>query len=566
MHLFPVRQIYRHGTRWAEILSVLSKYGLADWIDRLGLEIARDLIKGPTGEIVARLPWTTRFRLALTELGPTFIKLGQVLSTRPDVVGVELARELEELQEHVTPDPPEVVRRVIRSELGHDPEELFAEFHEEPLASASIGQVHAARLKDGRHVVLKIQHPGIEEKILVDLEILGALAMLAEKLPDLQAYRPVGLMTELKRTMTRELDFQRELRNLQEFEANFRDSDDLKIPRAFPEFSTKRVLAMEYLEGIKLADHAQIERDGIDCQAVALRGARAYLKMIFQDGFYHADPHPGNILILRDGRVGLLDFGMVGRLDEELREDVQVLLSALASQDAITLADVISHIGRAPRDLDRASLTVDLTDYVSYYGHLPIDQFDLGGALNEMFEILRRYRIMLPARIALVLKTLVILEGTAQLLNPKFHLLYVIQEYQQQFFWQQFSLRRRLRKLRRATWRFQHLIDALPQNLLDLFDHIRSGQFDIRLEHRGLEPSANRLVSGLLASALFVGCSLMLAFQVPPLLGDLPWIGSLFNGHMQNLSFPGALGAGISVVWGWRLWRAIRKSGLFDRS
>lgn len=565
MHLLAIRQLYRHGARWAEILSVLSKYGLADWIDRLGLEIARDFIKGPAGETVARLPWKTRIRLALTELGPTFIKLGQVLSTRPDVAGVELAEELERLQEHVAPDPPEVVCQVIQAELGQAAHDVFQEFDEQPIASASIGQVHAARLKDGRRVVVKVQHPGIEDKVVVDLEILAALATLAERIPDLQIYRPTVLVTELRRTLTRELDFHRELRNLEEFENNFRDDPDLKIPRAIPELSSRRVLTMEYLDGIKLTNREELEKARIDGEAIALQGARAYLKMIFKDGLYHADPHPGNLLVLKDGRLGLLDFGMVGRLDDELRDDIRVLLSALAAQDGPTLADVISHIGKAPRDLDRAGLSLDLTDYVSYYGHLPIEQFDLGGALNEMIEIIRRYRIMLPGRIALLLKTLVVLEGTAQLLSPRFHLLEVIQEYQREAFWQQFALRARWRRLTRAFWRLQHLVDALPANLMDFIDQVRGGTFDIRLEHRGLEPSVNRLVTGLMISALFLGSALMLAFQVPPLLGDMPLAGTILGPRLGTLSFPGVAGASLSVFWGWRLWRAIRRAGLLDK-
>jgi ubiquinone biosynthesis protein len=565
LRILALREIYRHGARWAEILSVFSKYGLADWIDRLGLEVARDLIKGPTGEAVARLPWTTRIRMALTELGPTFIKLGQLLSTRPDVVGVALARELEELQEHVAADPPEVVRQIIVQELGRPAEEVFDEFHDEPLASASIGQVHRARLKTGEDVVVKVQHPAIEEKLIVDLEILNGLAFLAERIPDFQIYRPLAVVAELRRTLVREIDFVRELRNLQEFRSNFESSPDVRIPRAFPELSTKRILVLEYLDGMKLTEPERLKELAIDFNEVARRGALAYLKMIFEDGLYHADPHPGNIMVFPDGSIGLLDFGMVGRLDDRLKERVQELITALVGQDSEHLSIIVSEVGAAPISLDRAALALDLADFVAYYGHMPVEQFDLGGALNEMIEILRRYRIVLPARIALLLKTLIVLEGTAQLLSPRFHLLEVIRQYRKKILWHTFSPREAVRRARRTYWEFQSLLEIMPQAVRDLVQQLRHGTFDIHLDHRGLEPSVNRLVVGLMTSALFLGSALMMAHRVPPLIGDLPLIGLWFGENIRTISALGFLGITLSAVWGWRVWRAIRRSGKLDR-
>lgn len=565
LRILALRQIYRHGARWAEILSVLSKYGLAEWIDRLGLEVARDLIKGPTGEAVARLPWTTRIRMALTELGPTFIKLGQLLSTRPDVVGVALARELEELQEHVAADPPQVVRQIITEELHRSVEEVFDEFHDEPLASASIGQVHRARLKTGETVVVKVQHPAIEEKLIVDLEILNGLAFLAERIPDFQLYRPMAVVAELRRTLVRELDFVRELRNLQEFRANFASTPKVRIPQAFPNLSTKKILVLEYLDGMKLTEPERLKELSVDFDEVARRGAQAYLKMIFEDGLYHADPHPGNIMVFPDGSIGLLDFGMVGRLDDRLRERVQELIAALVGQDSERLSIIVSEVGAAPLSLDRAALGLDLADFVAYYGHMPVEQFDLGGALNEMIEILRRYRIILPARIALLLKTLIVLEGTAQLLSPKFHLLEIIQQYRRRILWQTFSPRETIRRSRRVLWELQSLLEIMPQAVRDLVQQMRYGTFDIHLDHRGLEPSVNRLVVGLMTSALFLGSALMLAHRVPPLVGDIPFFGSWFGENVKSISALGFLGLGLSAFWGWRVWRAIRRSGKLDR-
>lgn len=565
MRILAVRQIYRHGTRWADILSVLSKYGLADSIDRLGIEVAKDLLKGPQGEAIARLPWEPRIRMALTELGPTFIKLGQLLSTRPDLVGVALAQELEKLQDQVTADPPEVVRRLIATELGRPLEDVFSHFEDQPLASASIGQVHKAILHTGQLVVIKVQHPNIEEKLLVDLEILNGLAYLAERIPEFRLYRPQALVAELRRTLVREIDFVRELRNLQEFQANFREDLKVRIPRAYPELSTKRILVLQYLDGVKLTEGERLEQLAVDLNEVARRLARAYLKMVFEHGFYHADPHPGNILIFADGSIGLLDFGMVGRLDDALREKFQALLSALVSLDADHLAVIVSELGAAPVSLDRASLALDLADFVAYYGHMPLDQFDLGGALSEMIEVLRRYRIVLPSRIAMLLKTLIVLEGTGQLLNPDFHLLEIIKEYRKETIWNTLSLRDIFRRTRRMYWEVQNILEILPQALRDLIGQLRTGTFDIHLDHRGLEPSVNRLVVGLLTSSLFVGSAMLLSFQVPPVLGNIPLLSTIFTGDLGRISFLGVMGLGLACVWGWRLWRAIRRSGQLDR-
>ncbi|MEN6556902.1 MAG: AarF/UbiB family protein, partial [Thermoguttaceae bacterium] len=326
MKLSSIPQIYRHLGRWYEILAVLSKYELAAWVGRLGPDYTKDLLKSRGGEAIARLPWQTRLRMAMAELGPTFIKLGQILSTRPDLVGVALANEFQQLQENAPADSPAVVRRLIESELGRPIEQVFTEFEPEPMASASIGQVHAARLPSGEAVVIKVLHADIEKKVAVDMDILAGLAMLAEMLPEFRSYRPATIAAEFQRSMRRELDFGREERNLQQFAHDFRRDRTVCVPKPFPEISTRRVLVMERLDGIKLSEPERLAAAGIDSNELAQRGAAIYLKMIFDHGFYHADPHPGNLLVLPDGRLGMLDCGMVGRMDERLQEGVSELL------------------------------------------------------------------------------------------------------------------------------------------------------------------------------------------------------------------------------------------------
>lgn len=566
MRITAIGQIYKHGYRWGEILSVLSKYGLADWIARLGPEFAKDLLKAPGGTAIARIPWETRCRLALTELGPTFVKLGQVLSTRPDLVAVAMAKEFEELRTNVQPDTPEQVRATIESELGSPVDEIFAEFNEEPIASASIGQVHTARLKSGEPVVVKVQHTGIRRKLEVDLDILIGLASLAERLPEFAPYRPRSIAQEFQRTLSRELDFTRESRHMEQFARYFANDPRIRIPYFYREYSSSRVLVMERLEGIPLTCREELLQAGADLEKLAENGADLFLKMIFEHGMYHADPHPGNLVVLPGNVIGLLDYGMVGRIDDRLRDYIEEMLLALSSQDAEHLTAIIVRVGSVPSTLDRSALAVDVSDFVNYYGHQPIDQFHLGGALSEMTEIIRRYRITLPARISLLIKTLISLEGTAQLLSPKFNLIEFMKPYRRNMIARRLSPRRWMRKTRQFYWQMQHLMEIMPQGITDVFEQIQSGKFDIHLDHRGLEPSVNRLVLGMLASSLFLGSSLMLAHNVPPHFGYIPLLGRFVDlGAMDDLSLPGIFGITLSFLLGIRLWRAINKSGRLEK-
>ena len=273
MRITSIPHIYRNVKRWTEILSVLSKYGLADWISRLEHRFVKDRLKGRDGEALARHTPEQRIRLALTELGPTFIKLGQLLSTRPDLAGVQLADELKQLQADVPADPPDLVCSLVEEELGQPVAELFAEFDDIPIASASIGQVHAARLVTGEDVVVKVQHAGIEETVREDLDVLTGLALLAERVPELATYRPSATVAEMGRVLRRELDFGREERNLQQFCARYKDDPTVHIPQPFTEYCTARVLTMERVNGIKLAGASPAAGRRVRLEEVARRGA-----------------------------------------------------------------------------------------------------------------------------------------------------------------------------------------------------------------------------------------------------------------------------------------------------
>jgi ubiquinone biosynthesis protein len=563
MRISTLPHLYRNAKRSGEIVAILVKYGFADWVSRLQIEFPKDLVKDADGAAVARFSFATRVRLALTEGGPTFIKLGQVLSTRADLVGVEVANELQKLQADVPADPPEVVRAIVEAELGQPIDEIYDDFDDVPLASASIGQVHRARLKTGEFVVVKVQHANIEPKVDVDLEILANLAAAAESFfPELRNYRPKAVVAEFQRTLRRELDFGREERHMEEFAKNFRDNATVHIPKAYPEYTTVRVLTMELLEGVKLADTERLIADRTDLEEIARRGAELYMEMIFTHGFYHADPHPGNILVLKGQVIGLLDFGMVGRIDEALREDIEEMLMALGNRDPLLLTSVIMRVGSVPANLDTTALSADLNDFVSHYAGQRMSDFNLSGALDEMTEIIRRYKIMLPPRVAMLFKVLVMLEGTSRLLQPSFSLIEVMAPFQRKMIIKRWSPGRRLRKFRRIYSELEHLVEVLPRNLLDIMQQVQSGKFDVHLDHRGLEPSVNRLVLGMLTSALFLGSSLLLSYKVPPLISIFPWQEAPY---IAGLSILGLLGSFTSIGLGLRLIRAINKSGHLDR-
>ncbi len=446
MRISTIPQVYRNVNRWREILAVLSKYGLAGWLSRFDFAFGKGLFKNRSGQILADENRETRIRLALEELGPTFIKLGQIMSTRPDLVGPELAEELEKLQTRVPADPPDAVRELVERELGKPLDQVFLDFSDEPLASASIGQVHRARLLTGEDVAVKVQRRNISRVVRVDLDILQGLAQLAERLPELERHRPCAAVNEFQRALRRELDFDRERRHMDEFRRRFADNPRVHIPRPFPELSTSRVLVMEWLEGVPLSSPRAVAACSIDLDAVARHGAEMYLEMIFCHGLYHADPHPGNLVLMEGDAIGLLDYGMVGRLGDRLREDFEDLLLAVVDQDSQQLGAVVMRVGTTPTDLDEASLSVDLAEFVAHFAHQPAEEFELAPALREMFGLVRRHNVVLPAAMTMLLKVLIMLEGAGRRLTPTFSLMEVLKPYRKKMLARRLSPSRQLRK------------------------------------------------------------------------------------------------------------------------
>ena len=526
MQLQTVAQIPGDVARASEVARVLIKYGLAEWLRGTEWEPVRRLLTSHSGEVLTDQPFPVRIRMALTDLGTTFVKLGQVLSTRPDLVGPEVAHELSHLQTSAPADPPDVAIATIEKELARPIVECFLEFDREPMASASIGQVHRARLHNGRPVVVKVQHPDIEGTIRRDLNILSSLAALAERQEELKRYQPAAVVREFRQTLMRELDFRREMRSLQQFRQNFAADHTVAFPKPYPDLSTGRVLTMQFLKGTSVGDKEKLHRGHVDCEALARHGAAVFVQMIFRDGIYHADPHPGNILVMAKGRVGILDVGMVGRIDDELRERIVEILLAAADRDAPRLVEVIAVVCKAPANLDRGGLSADLMEVFSQYGAQAVNQFDVAGALTAVTRILHEYNLFMPSRLSMLLKCLIVLDGTGRGLDAGFNLAELLEPFRRQFVLQQFSPETWLRKAKRIRRDWVLLAETVPRDFNALLEQLQSGHFAVRIKHPPLEKSVDRMVYGLCTSALLLASAMLWIHEVPPRIHGISILGA----------------------------------------
>ena len=555
MDLVSVPKLMRNADRFRHVITVLAKHGLADWLSTLSLPWFDTLSKP---ESTDSLTTEQRIRIAMTELGTTFIKLGQVLSTRPDLVGKRLADELAMLRSETPADESTIAIALIESELNGNIATLFSSFEPNAFASASIGQVHRATTHDGNNVVVKVQHTGIEEVIENDLEIMSVLAGIAQQRSErLKQYRPVETMREFQKTLRQELDFGRELHNMQRFRKTFVDEAGIRFAKPYPEFSSRRVLTMEQFEGTSISDKAGLDRSGLNLEEIAKRGANLFIKMIFRDGFYHADPHPGNLMVLTSRTIteaggefadlGILDCGMVGRIDDLLRDDLELGLIAAVKHDATKITDAVARIGNVPSDYDQTLLKDAIQGLIDDYSTQSLEEFDLSGCLNEIVTIIQQSKIYLPAKVAMLIKVLIMLEGTAQQLSPRFSVAELIEPYGRKAYRNRFSVRRLISRLQTNVQDWEHLLTIFPKDTADILRNLKRGKFDVHLQHRRLEPVVNRLVMGILTAALFMGSASVLSNQVRP---------TIFG-----LSVPGLLGCCIALVMGFQIMLAIRRSG-----
>lgn len=541
--------------RYRDILGILIKYGFGHVIEQLNinyyLELGRRIVTlGSAPKEIERLTQPVRLRLALEELGPTFIKFGQILSTRPDVIPREYADEFSKLQDTVPSGPlPEVLAQLER-ELGYPAHELFAEFSPIPIAAASIAQVHRGRLHSGEEVVIKIRRPGIEKVVETDLDILMGLAYLIEKhITTEEIYDPIGIVKEFRRTLHREMDFTREGHTIDRFSANFADDPTVHIPRVYWDYTGETILAMELVEGIKITDLPRLLEAGLDLQAIARNGANAILKQVLIHGFFHGDPHPGNIFILEGNRVCFLDFGMVGRIDEDLKFQLVDLLMAILQRDVEKVITLLLYSGDLTDEIDTRNLKRDLSEFIDDYYEIPLHEINAGRMLTEFIEILSCYRIKFPSDLMLLAKALVTIEGIGRQLDPEFNMISHLKPFMETLLSDRVTPASISREMVRTVQAYGALAKNLPRDLKEFINRVNRNKFKIDLEHRGLDrlitdldKSSNRLSFSLLIAALIVGSSLIMQTEKGPLLLGFPVLGFL------GYSIAGFLGLWLAIA------------------
>ncbi len=524
--------------RLHEISSVLIRYGWGDVVRILGishlLERAGRLLHWQTSNEVAQLDLPIRIRLALTELGPTFVKLGQILATRVDVFPPSWIMEFEKLHSHVPPVPFEQLRANLELVWGGPVEKVFAEFQVEPFAAASIAQVHRAKLPDGTPVVVKVRRPDILPKIEADLRILSHLARIMElQMPDVRRYRPVQIVGQLKRSLLREFDLVKEARNLESFADRFNDDDTVHIPRVYWEYCAESVNVQEELVGIPGTNVARAREEGYDLGLLAARGADAVLKMILIDGYFHADPHPGNVVYMPGNRLGLLDFGMVGRITDTRREQLIDFLEALIRKDENGMLNVLT-LWAGDADVDEEHLGYDLSEMVFGYDNLTLKDIRIGALLSEITGVMRDNHLSLPPDLTLLFKAIITLEGLGHQLDPDFHMVDHLTPFVHKVMEARYSPQALAKRARKGMKEMAEIVIGLPRDVARLFRMARRGRLRVdldlkRLDHFGLQlnQASNRLTMGVLTASLVVGSSIIMTVKGGPELFGLPLFGLL---------------------------------------
>jgi ubiquinone biosynthesis protein len=477
-----------------------------------------------TASLVAANARPLHLRLALEELGTTFIKLGQILSTRADLLPPEYLAELAKLQDSAPPVAFEEIKEALLTELGQPVESIFAHLDPIPLAAASIGQAHAATLRDGTEVVVKVRRPGVVEQVNEDLEILKELAAAASRHWSFAGqYDLTGLVEEFSQTLRRELDYIREAHNAERFAVNFAVDPHIHVPRVFWEATTARVLTLERIRGIKINDLKALDEQGTDRRWLADYATNVVLKMVCEDGFFHADPHPGNFFIEPNGAIGLIDFGMVGVIDEQTQELLAELLIAINHQDADRLVDVFLDLGVTRKRTDRALVRRDIDQLLSTYWGLPLGELKVAALLNDVYSIMRRHQMHLPSNLALLLKTVIMIEGVGVALSPDFHFPKVLTPYTERLVLRQYSPFRWVRSFGRSSLELARFAVEMPQHLRRIARAAENGNLQIGVRPEGFDPVvdrleriANRIVLGVIAAAFINGLAVLVSVYKPP--------------------------------------------------
>ncbi|MDP2028091.1 MAG: AarF/UbiB family protein [Thiobacillus sp.] len=536
--LWETISVVRDLPRLHEIASVMIRYGGGDLVRALGingvLERTGRILHWHSSNEISQLDAPVRIRRALEELGPTFVKLGQLLATRVDVFPPHWIAEFEKLHSQVPAVPYEMLHTGLVAALKGDPNEVFSAFDPIPLAAASIAQVYRATLKDGTPVVVKVRRPGIEWVIKADLRILEHIAKLLDsEVPDFRRYDPVQMVAQFRRSLNRELDLAKEARNIDQFARDFADDPLVKIPRVYWEFTSDRVNVQEEIVGLEGVVPDKLRASGLDPKLLAARGADTVLRMVLEHGYFHADPHPGNVLFLPGNRIGMIDFGMVGMLTLARRNQIVDLLHALTRKDEQALMQVLlDWSGESVSDEDR--LAYDVAELMQSYDDLQLKDVKIGALLNDITAVMRDNNLVLPADLTLLFKTLITLEGLGQQLDPEFHMIDHVTPFVERIIQQRYTPQALLARGRKSLRETLEVLADVPRDLRNLLRDMRRGRVKIdldlkRLDQFGhqLDRASNRLTMGILTASLVVGSSIIMTVKGGPQLFGLPFFGLL---------------------------------------
>lgn len=541
----------RDLSRAHDIAAVLIKYGFGDIVRRIGMadamERAGKILHWHAPDEIAHLEPPARVRRALEELGPTFVKLGQILATRVDLFSQDWIAEFSKLQDAAPAAPFEDIRAQLSEDLGEEPETAFASLDHEPLAAASLAQVHRARLNDGTEVVLKIRRPGIRHIVESDLRLLARLAdILYSEAPDLRRYRPQEVVREFTLSLRREMDFAAECRNAERIATNFAGDADIVVPGIHWEWSGERLNVQDYIDGIPGSDLPAVDLAGLDRKILARRGSGAVLKMMLEDGLFHADPHPGNVFYLPGNRLALIDFGMIGRLSESRRFEVARLMHGMVTSDTDAVVDVLLDW----RDDEESEIMVnpsrlrnEIDAFVDQYKGLPLKRLDLGNMLSDLVTILRENQLVLPTDLSLMIKAFITLEGMGRQLDPDFDISAEAAPFLQRVMLAHQSptalAKRSLRTMSGAV----DMLAGLPQDASQLLRAARRGKLRVEVDVVPLkrfgdriDRATSRLTIGIVTASLIIGSSIVMTVASDSVFGGLPtwgllgFIGAVFGG------------------------------------
>lgn len=547
--IFEALTAVRDIGRLHDLASILIRYGFGDLVRRLGLvhliERAGRALNWKYVQEKHHLEAPERVRRAMEEMGPTFIKLGQILATRVDLFSPEWIEEFEKLQDRVNPLPFKDICEQWDKDMDVSLDDVFSQLDETPMGAASVAQVHRGRLKDGSEVVVKIRRPKIGKTIDADLRLLTRLAKLAEReIKEMRRYRPRNVIHQFNQSLRRELNLVSECRNAERIAAFFKDDPNIVIPKVYWNFVSDRVNVQEYIEGIHGRDFNAMDQAALDRKILSTTGAEAILKMVLVAGLFHADPHPGNIIYLPNNRIAFVDFGMVGRLSEFRRNQVVDLLHAMVEHDANSVVDVLLDWA-GDYAIDTEVLTTEVDTFIDTYHGVPLKRLNISDVLSDLAVLLRDHYLSLPSDLTMLFKALITLEGMARRLDPDFDLVSEAEPFLKKIAIDRFKPDALLKRSRRNVAELTDILSSFPRDLRRLIKSTRRGALRINVNttqleqfSRQVDSAASRLTVGMITAALIIGSSIVMTVGGGPTILGLPALG-----------FLGFTSAGIGGVW-----------------